>query len=70
MTVRKPRYSKEEFAQRGDKVYESQIRSQIDTGYTGFLSVPTAPLVGMSLLYGYDLRIQTVAGGIVTVEKL
>jgi hypothetical protein len=30
MTVRQPRYSKEEFAQRGDKIYESEIRSQID----------------------------------------
>jgi hypothetical protein len=30
MTVRQPRYSKEEFALRGDKIYESQIRSQID----------------------------------------
>lgn len=30
MTVRQPRYSKEEFAQRGDAVYESQIRLQID----------------------------------------
>jgi hypothetical protein len=30
MVVRQPRYSKEEFAQRGDALYESQIRSQID----------------------------------------
>jgi clan AA aspartic protease len=30
----------------------------------------TDPLVGMSLLYGYDLRIQTVIGGIVTIEEL
>ena len=30
MTVRQPRYSKEEFAQRGDALYDSQIRSQID----------------------------------------
>ncbi len=30
MTVRQPRYSKEEFAQRGDALYESQIRSQVD----------------------------------------
>jgi hypothetical protein len=30
MTVRQPRYSKEEFALRGDKIYESQIRAQID----------------------------------------
>jgi hypothetical protein len=29
MTVRQPRYSKEEFAQRGDALYESEIRSRI-----------------------------------------
>jgi hypothetical protein len=28
MTVRQPRYSKEEFAQRGDEIYESHARSQ------------------------------------------
>jgi len=26
MTVRQPRYSKEEFAQRGDLIYQTQIR--------------------------------------------
>ncbi|MBI4779757.1 MAG: hypothetical protein HY785_00380 [Oscillatoriophycideae cyanobacterium NC_groundwater_1537_Pr4_S-0.65um_50_18] len=31
MTVRQPRYSKEEFARRGDEIYESQIRSQVET---------------------------------------
>jgi hypothetical protein len=30
MTVRQPRYSKEEFAQRGDALYDSQIRSQVE----------------------------------------
>ncbi len=28
------------------------------------------PLVGMSLIYGYDLRIQAVDGGTVTLEAL
>jgi len=28
MTVRQPRYSKEEFARRGDEIYESQVRPQ------------------------------------------
>ena len=27
---RQPRYSKEEFAQRGDEIYQSQVRPQID----------------------------------------
>jgi hypothetical protein len=35
MTVRKPRYSKEEFSQRGDALYESQIRAQVEEGNYG-----------------------------------
>jgi hypothetical protein len=35
MTVRHPRYSKEEFAQRGDTLYEAQIRSQVEEGNHG-----------------------------------
>ena len=95
------------------------ITAVIDTGYTGFLSLPseiitelnlswtgidrgtlgdgsevtfevyaakviwdgeyrdipineaeTDPLVGISLLYGYDLHIQTVEGGTVTIKRL
>jgi hypothetical protein len=30
MPVRHPLYSKEEFAQRGDALYETQIRSQVE----------------------------------------
>jgi hypothetical protein len=30
-----PRYSKEEFAQRGDALYEAQIRSQVEEGNHG-----------------------------------
>ncbi len=29
MTVRQPRYSKEEFAKRGDEIYESQVRAAL-----------------------------------------
>jgi hypothetical protein len=32
---RKPRYSKEEFAQKGDTLYESEIRSQVEEGNRG-----------------------------------
>jgi hypothetical protein len=32
MTIRQPRYSKAEFAQRGDEIYESQVRSQVEEG--------------------------------------
>jgi hypothetical protein len=30
MVVRQPRYSKEEFAQRGDLIYQTQIRPQVE----------------------------------------
>ncbi|WP_159787264.1 hypothetical protein [Sodalinema gerasimenkoae] len=35
MTVRQSRYSKEEFARRGDEIYESQVRSQVEEGNHG-----------------------------------
>ena len=35
MTVRQPRYSKEEFARRGDEIYESQVRAQVEDGNHG-----------------------------------
>jgi hypothetical protein len=35
MAIRQPRYSKEEFAQRGDEIYESQIRSQVEADRHG-----------------------------------
>jgi hypothetical protein len=35
MTVRQPRYSKEEFARRGDEIYEFQERSQVEADNHG-----------------------------------
>lgn len=35
MVVRQPRYSKEEFARRGDEIYEFQVRSQVEAGNRG-----------------------------------
>jgi hypothetical protein len=35
MTVRPPRYSKEKFARRGDEIYESQVRPQVEEGNHG-----------------------------------
>ena len=35
MAARQPRYSKEEFAQRGNVLYESQVRSQVEAGNHG-----------------------------------
>lgn len=35
MTVRQPRYSKEEFARRGKEIYEDRVRSQVEKGNYG-----------------------------------
>jgi hypothetical protein len=35
MAVRQPRYSKEEFARRGNELYETQVRSQVEEGNYG-----------------------------------
>jgi hypothetical protein len=35
MAVRQPRYSKEEFAQRGDLIYQTQIRPQVEESNHG-----------------------------------
>ena len=35
MTVQQPRYNKEEFAQRGDYLYKTQIKPQVEAGNDG-----------------------------------
>jgi hypothetical protein len=35
MAVRQPRYSKEEFARRGDELYETQVRPQVEADNHG-----------------------------------
>ena len=35
MTTQQPRYSKEEFARRGNELYERQVRSQVEDGNEG-----------------------------------
>lgn len=35
MALRQPRYSKEEFARRGDEIYNSQVRPQVEAGDDG-----------------------------------
>jgi hypothetical protein len=35
MIVRQPRYSKEEFAQRGDLIYQTQIRPKVEADNHG-----------------------------------
>ena len=61
MTVRQPRYSKEEFARRGNEIYESQVRSQVEEGNygkivaidieTGAFEVADTPMVAVDRLY-------------------
>lgn len=35
MPLRQPRYSKEEFARRGDEIYDSQVRPQVEADNDG-----------------------------------
>lgn len=35
MSIREPRYSKEEHARRGDDLYEHQVRSKVEAGNLG-----------------------------------
>jgi clan AA aspartic protease len=54
-------------------VFEMYTASVIWDGQIRIIDVVASeavPLVGMSLLYGYDLRIQAVEGGIVSAQAL
>jgi allantoicase len=61
MIVRQPRYSKEEFARRGDEIYASQVRQQVEQGNqgrivaidieTGAFEVADTPMVAVDRLY-------------------
>ena len=61
MTVRQPRSSKEDFARRGNEIYESQVRSQVEAGNhgkivaidieTGAFEVADTPMVAVDRLY-------------------
>jgi hypothetical protein len=62
MIVRQPRYSKEEFAQRGDEIYEAQVRQQIDEQSdrgkivaidieTGAFELADTPMLAVDRLY-------------------
>lgn len=51
-------------------IYEAQIKwdSMLISVETDVAE--TEPLIGMALFYGYELNIQTVDGGIVTLTKM
>ena len=61
MTVRQPRYSKEEFARRGNEIYESQVRQQVEKNNngrivaidieTGAYEVAETPIAAVDRLY-------------------
>lgn len=61
MTFRQPRYSKEEFANRGNEIYESQVRQQVEKGNkgrivaidieTGAFEVADTPMIAVDSLY-------------------
>lgn len=61
MAVRQPRYSKEDFAQRGDLIYQTQIRPQVELGNhgkivaidieTGDFEVANSPILAVDRLY-------------------
>ncbi|MDJ1182538.1 hypothetical protein [Roseofilum casamattae] len=61
MTVRQPRYSKEDFARRGNEIYETQVRDRVEEGNhgrivaidieTGAFEVADGPMVAVDRLY-------------------
>lgn len=61
MTVRQPRYSREEFALRGNEIYESQVRQYVEAGNhgkvvaidieTGVFEVDDMPMIAVDRLY-------------------
>ncbi len=60
MAVRQPRYNKEEFAQRGDLIYQTQIRPQVEADNhgkivaidieTGDFEIANSPILGVHIL--------------------
>ena len=61
MAIHQPRYSKEEFAQRGDLIYQTQIRPHVEAGNhgkivaidieTGDFEVANSPMIAVDKLY-------------------
>jgi len=61
MPLHQPKYRKEEFARRGNKIYESQVRSQVEKGNldrvvaidieTGAFEIADTPIAATDLLY-------------------
>lgn len=68
MAVRQPRYSKEEFAQRGDLIYQTQIRPQVEADNhgkivaidieTGDYEIADSPMLAVDRLYERNPDVQ------------
>jgi predicted aspartyl protease len=63
MATIRPRYSKDEFARRGDEIYGRQrIEAIIDTGYDGWLSLAPATTALLGLPWRRRSRAQLADG--------
>ena len=51
-------------------LYEAILIWDDDEVVVEVATAETEPLMGMSLIYGHDLRIEAIEGGAVTIEKL
>lgn len=51
-------------------VYEATVLSDGQPNTIPVDEANSQPLIGMSLMYGYELNIQTVDGGPVTLKRL
>jgi hypothetical protein len=61
MEIRQPRYSKEEFARRGEEIYQDRVRTQVEAGNhgkivaidieTGAFEVAENPIAATDRLY-------------------
>jgi clan AA aspartic protease len=51
-------------------LYEAVLILEDESLSVEIAGTETEPLMGMSLIYGHDLRIKAIEGGTVTIEKL
>lgn len=69
-----PRHNKDEFAQRGDTIYENEVEPRLTSEHVGkFVAIDIesgAYEIGHGLLEGSELRIEVVEGGQVIITPL
>jgi len=54
MATRQPRYSKEEFAQRGNQIYQNEIRQKVEAGNHGKIVAIGIETRGRNCLIGHN----------------